>query len=289
MRIELVRPFGFCSGVKRATEIVKDTLKKRKNCFSFGPIIHNSYVTKDLSKRGLKLIEDLNLLKSFFLLFLPTHGTSPELIKRLKNKNIEFIDLICPYVASVHRICKNLKRRGFKIFVLGDRKHTEIKALEGVIRDIRVIDREPDLLDNNLLQKIKKVGVISQTTQSKDKYLQIVSSLMRKYIGVKEFYLFNTICPDCLRRQEEIKRIAERVDLMVIVGDKVSANTRSLYRTAKKINKNSYHIENQEDLGRLPKLENLFIGIASGASTPKILVRKIIRSLKDGRRSKITL
>jgi len=284
MHLEVVSPFGFCSGVNRAIRIVKDALKKRRNYYSLGPIIHNSYVIEELSKRGLKLIKDLNSFPKSSLLFLPTHGTSSRLIKSLKERRINFVDLTCPYVSQVQRICQDLENKDFKVIIIGDREHPEIRVLNEIAKDAIVIDRKADLLDNSFLQTAKKVGVIFQTTQSKDKYLQLASNLIKKYSGIKELHIFNTICPDSLKRQEGLKRLAKRVDLMIIIGGKDSANTRRLYRIAKKIRKRSYHIESQKDFNRLPmgrqELESLSIGIASGASTPQILVRRVIKDLK---------
>jgi 4-hydroxy-3-methylbut-2-enyl diphosphate reductase len=168
------------------------------------------------------------------------------------------------------------------------REIVKAKVIDSGLVHKKKVDRKDDFIDNNFLLKTKKIGIVSQTTQSKDKYLQVVVDLIKRYsylcrddIGIKEFYLFNTICPDCLKRQERLKRVAKKVDLMIIIGDRDSANTRRLYRIAKKIRKNSYHVESQEDLNRLPILENFSIGIASGASTPQILIREIIRSLKE--------
>ena len=303
MRIVLVHPLGFCCGVKRAITIVKNALKKKANYYSLGPIIHNSYVIEQLSKKGLKLTNDLNLLPPNSVLFLPTHGTSLKLIRRLRRNRINFIDLVCPYVSQVQKICQDLRNKGFKVVIIGDKDHREVRVLNEIAKDAIVIDpalackggvdRKADLLDNNFLQGTKKVGIISQTTKSKDKYFQVVSNLIKKYtclpkgeIGIKEFYLFNTICPDSLRRQERLKRIAKRVDLIIIVGGKDSANTKSLYRIAKKIRKRAYHIESQKDLNRLHILSfgRKTIGIASGASTPEILVKKIIGGLKEWKR-----
>ena len=311
MRIVLVHPLGFCCGVKRAITIVKNALKKKADYYSLGPIIHNSYVIEQLSKKGLKplpfyqdkifqskkgrgkLANDLNLLPPNSILFLPTHGTSPKLIRRLRKNRINFTDLVCPYVSQVQKICQDLRNKGFKVVIIGDKDHREVRVLNEIVKDAIIIDRKADLLDNNFLQGTKRVGIISQTTKSKDKYLQIVSNLIKKYTclpkgesGIKEFYLFNTICPDSLKRQERLKRITKRVDLMIIVGGKDSANTKSLYRIAKKIRKRSYHIENQKDLNRLRILSfgRKTIGIASGSSTPEILVKKVIGGLKEWKR-----
>lgn len=276
--IRIAKNIGFCSGVKRAIDIVEGTLTQSKSkIYSLGPVIHNPQVIKQLEKKNLSTVDSLDNIKESSTVILPSHGSPPNILNTAKRKNLRFIDVTCPYVSSVHKICHKLYRQGLKVIIIGDRKHPEIKALVGLIKDAYVIAKIEDVPRNKF--SYKKIGIISQTTQGKDMFFEIVNEILQKNPLAKEVHIFNTICLDTMRRQQEVESLAGNVDVLLVIGSSTSANTKRLLCIGKKINKRGYLIET-EDTPLYKILKNAKkVGIISGASTPRWFVRRIIRRI----------
>lgn len=282
--IRIAKNIGFCSGVKRAIDIVEGTLTQSKSkIYSLGPVIHNPQVIKQLERKNLSTVDSLDNIEESSTVILPSHGSPPNILNTAKKKNLRFIDVTCPYVSSVHKICHKLYRQGLKVIIIGDKKHPEIKALVGLLKDVRVhvIEKIEDVPQNKF--SYKKIGIISQTTQGKDIFFKIVNEILQKNPLAKEVHIFNTICLDTMRRQEEVKKLAGNVDVLLVIGSSTSANTKRLLCIGKKVNPRSYLIET-EDAPLYKILKNAKkVGIISGASTPEWFVKRIIKRITKGR------
>ncbi|MDD5155864.1 MAG: 4-hydroxy-3-methylbut-2-enyl diphosphate reductase [Candidatus Omnitrophica bacterium] len=279
LKIKLARHIGFCSGVRRAIKIAQDTLSKSKReVYSLGAIIHNPEVIKGLQKKGLRIAGSLNDIKADSCVILPSHGSPRRILAAAKKKKLKLIDVTCPYVSSVHKICSNLHKRGLKPVIIGDRQHPEIKALMDLVPDARLISRIDEVPQDKF--SYQKIGIISQTTQSREAFLDIVSSILRKNPLVKEVCVFNTICLDTVARQEEVKKLAGAVDTLLVIGSSSSANTKRLLSIGKKVSRKTYLVENKNaPLSRMVKNAGT-IGIISGASAPDWLAEEIVNSVK---------
>lgn len=276
-KIKVAKCIGFCHGVRRAVDLTSALLDhNKKEIFALGPIIHNSRMMQALVSRGLKVVKDISSVKRGGVLILPSHGTALSKIEEVKAKGIKFIDAICPYVSSVGKICLRLKNEGYKIVIVGDRFHPETKSILSIVPDAIVIDKIRDLKDNLTASKI---GIISQTTQLKEKFIRVAQAIKNNNPD-KEIRIFNTICLDTLRRQAEAKKIAPGVDVMFVVGGKDSANTKRLAQLCHKLKIKTYHIQGPEDI-RPNAIKNKRIGITSGASTPDWLVEEVIESMES--------
>jgi 4-hydroxy-3-methylbut-2-enyl diphosphate reductase len=276
-RIIISSNSGFCFGVKRALDIAAGALKEEKTVYSLGPIIHNPQVVDEFFRKGLKITKNIGALKpEKASLLIPSHGISPGITKK---KSFTFIDTTCPLVGKVQKIVRDLKARGYFIIIVGDRKHPEVRGLVGIAGNgfCAVVKGKNEA--KALKLKRKKTALISQTTSSLSNFKEVASEIAKK--DFMELVNFNTVCRNTIERQKEAEAIAGKVDAMIVIGGKQSANTSRLAAVCKKANKNTYHIESKNDL-RLGLFKNKRkIGIATGASTPPASIREVTEKLKE--------
>jgi len=276
MDIKLSKKIGFCFGVKRAVKIAEDTLngKNSHKVYSLGPIIHNPQVVGRLSQKGLVIARNLSEAKKGTLI-IRSHGMLPSLIKQAR-KRLKLIDTTCPFVKRAQKLASTLREEGYQVIIVGDKNHPEVKTL------VECSGRGAVVMENKKQAKSKKissqkVAVVAQTTQSVDNFNEIVNELLKK--GIYELRIFDTICDDAARRQAEAEVLAKRVDGMVIVGGRMSANTRRLAEICRK-NTSVCHVETDNDLNPKWLKDKRRIGLASGASTPNWIITDVVKKIK---------
>ena len=276
LKIIKARHTGFCFGVKRAVGSAEKFLVKHKRAYSLGPIIHNPSVVKDLSGKGLEVISDIKKAKGSSLI-IRSHGMSPRLKVKAKELSVDMLDATCPFVKRSHAIVTKLKRESYKIIIVGEKNHPEVKALLEVagVRAL-VVTGEADLARSSL--RDNKIAVVAQTTLSRDRFFRIVESILQ--LDCLEYRVFNTICNDVVQRQTEAKTLAKKVDMVFVVGGKISANTRHLAQICKDQGTKTYHIETAKELRPAWLKAQSLVGIVSGASTPADIVEKVVKKLK---------
>ena len=280
LKIKLAKSIGFCSGVRRAIDIVEKTLNSHKGkVYSYGSIIHNPLVIRRLEEKNLFTVSSLNDVQDSSVVILPSHGSPRFILDVAKKKRLKLIDVICPYVSSVHKICESLYKKKFRVIIIGDKTHPEVKALIDLAPNARIIEKIDEIKENEF--SYKKIGIISQTTQAKEKFFQIVGRILEKNHNVSQVNIFNTICLDTSNRQEEVKRLAGAVDTLLVIGSRTSANTKRLLQLGRKVNKKTFLVEH--DNAVLDKvLKNARdVGIISGASAPQWLVKEIVKKIKQ--------
>jgi 4-hydroxy-3-methylbut-2-enyl diphosphate reductase len=279
-RIKLAENIGFCSGVRRAIGIVEKTLiNSASRVYSLGAVIHNPRVINELEEKGLQIAQTLKDVKDSSVLILPSHGSPRQIFSTAFKRKIKLVNVICPYVSLVHNICDKLNRQGLEMIIIGDKKHPEIRSLVDLAPGAHVIETIKDIGYNAFSNK--KIGIISQTTQSKDRFFRVVGEILKKNPHILEVHIYNTICLDTARRQEEAKDLANTCDVLLVIGSRSSANTKRLLGIGRKINPRTYLVESEES--RLPhKLGAAHtVGIISGASTPRWLVEKIVKKINN--------
>ncbi len=272
MIIEIAENAGFCYGVMRAIDIADRALEKHNALYSFGPIIHNPQVVDKYENKGLKVVEDIGDVDGPVL--IRSHGVAPEIYEKLKKKGVEIIDATCPFVKEAQRYAKQLVDEGYRVVIFGDKDHPEVKAHLGYTNyTASVINSENEAV------KIKatRVGVVCQTTQSVERFGRVIEILAKR---IRELKVFNTICDATEKRQKAARELAERSDLMIVIGGKNSANTRKLYEICEETAKSAYHIETEKEIN-----PNWFegverVGITAGASTPSYLIKQIYEFIK---------
>jgi len=277
MSIVLAKKIGFCFGVKRAVAMAQEALRKRGPIYSLGSIIHNKEVVDALSKKGLKVIKDIKKIRRGTVV-VSSHGLSPKVVKALSERGLKIIDTTCPFVRKAQKIAKSLSRKGCSIIVVGDAHHPEIRALvDFVSRDVFVVKNAVQAKKLRI-GRADRISIISQTTQSTENFLDVVKAISEKM--PKEVKVFNTICRDAEERQASARQLAGAVDLMLIVGGRDSANTKRLYEVSASILKDSYLVETEADVADLCIKPGMVVGVASGASTPDWVIKKVVKKIQ---------
>jgi 4-hydroxy-3-methylbut-2-enyl diphosphate reductase len=270
MKTYLSKHSGFCFGVNRAIEKINRINKN--GVYVFGKLIHNPQVVEELEQKGVKIVEDINKINKGKVV-ITAHGVSDNIIAKLKNKNVKIIDTTCPYVKKVHTITKDLEKKGYKIVILGDKEHTEVKGIIGNLKNYLVINNTNEI---NNINPNEKIALVSQTTQSLRKFNNISAKLKFK---VRDIKIINTICSATIERQNSAKELAKKADLMLVIGGYNSANTRRLYEICNNITESKY-IETAADLKPEWFKGKEKIGITAGASTPDKIIRDVIERIK---------
>lgn len=284
MEVILGKSAGFCYGVKRAVDGAKHELKKAKGntIYCLGEIVHNKQVIKDLEEKGLVFIENINESKGETI--VRAHGIKKEIYRLAKKLKINLKDFTCPNVLKIHKIAEEHAKKGYYIFLCGNKNHPEnIGTLSFCGDNVSVIETEEDVVDAmNLLKKskIEKLLVILQTTYSVERFKKI-EKLIKEYIPENvKLIIKNTICHATELRQKETEEIAKKVQYMIIIGGANSSNTKKLFEIGKTNCKNCVCIEtvNDLDLNIINKYEK--IGVMAGASTPQDLIEEVVNILK---------
>jgi len=280
MKIVVAKNSGFCFGVKRAMKIIDDLEKfsKEKPLYTLGPIIHNPQVVDSLEEKGIFPLEDVSKVKKGSLI-LRTHGVEKKLLDKIKRKNIKYIDATCPFVANAHNYVKKLFKEGYLVVIFGEKDHPEILAINSQIDNKGIVVEKKEDVKKIFNLKDRKIGVISQTTQSLEKFKEIVCELMDNF---KEIYVVNTICNATSLRQNSAVEVAKKVDLMLVIGGKNSGNTKRLFQICYALNKNTFHIETYKEIESFKEkvLKSKRVGLVAGASTPDWIIDEVVNFLK---------
>ena len=284
--ITIAKYAGFCYGVKRAVETVKKLKEENpdKNVYVLGELIHNSQVINELEKLGIKTINDLSEADNGICV-IRSHGASPAVVKEIQCSNLELVDLTCLDVKKVQQQAIQLAKEGDFVLIVGKADHPEVIAIkanaEQYTDKIFVASDIEQLKQVETQIKVhKKVGVVVQTTQRIETLQNIVSYLITIS---KEIHLVNTICQSTKMRQSEAKELAQKNDLIVVVGSKKSANTTHLAEILTDIT-NTIHIENDDELDQYKNLiiKSNNIAITAGASTPQNIIDKVYKKIEGG-------
>ena len=280
MEITLAKNAGFCFGVKRAVEKTYEILKSSdKKVYSIGSLIHNETVTNDLKEKGLVDINDYNDIKSLHneKVIIRTHGIEKNIYNLLKENNNEIVDLTCPFVKKIHDIVEKHSEMGYKIIVVGDKNHPEVKGIVSYGKDIYVIIDEKEALKLPIDRK-EKVLLVFQTTTDADKAQKLVAILKDFYYNIE---VINTICNTTIDRQEEVKSLAKVLDVALIVGSTNSSNTMKLYNISKEFLDKTYIVSSVSDLKNIRIDEDNKVGVFAGASTPQYLIEEILTDVRN--------
>ncbi|MBC8312630.1 MAG: 4-hydroxy-3-methylbut-2-enyl diphosphate reductase [Candidatus Cloacimonetes bacterium] len=274
MKIKVAKNSGFCFGVKRAVNISLETTKLKEKVVTFGPIIHNPQMVSYLKKCGVGFVNEIDDIVDETVI-IRSHGITAQDYKKLLKKRVEIVDATCPIVKKAQDFAKKLTQDGFRLVILGEKNHPEVKALLSYVDDNAIVISGPEKKIS--LQENQKIGLIAQTTQIEEKFEQLAVRLLK---SCKELYVVKTICNATFIRQAETKELAKNVDVLFVVGGKNSANTARLAEIARAENCKTYHIETAAEIEE-KSLKNInYLGIAGGASTPDWIIEDVKRRIK---------
>ena len=282
MNVELAKTAGFCFGVKRAVDTVYQQIEQYRGekIFTYGPIIHNEEVIKDLRSHGVEVLNDEEELKTADadVVVIRSHGVAKYIYDILEERGITCVDATCPFVKKIHKIVAEKSAEGSYIVIVGNGEHPEVQGIRGWAGEQVTVVQTPEYAERfELPDKDQKVCIVAQTTFNYNKFKELVEIISKKRYDI---VVLNTICNATKERQTEARQIAARVDAMVVIGDKRSSNTQKLFEICKEECLNTYYIQTLDDLdiNQLRSVES--VGITAGASTPNKIIEEVQNNVR---------
>ena len=281
MKVIKAKTAGFCFGVKRAVDTVYEQVEKcgGKNIYTYGPIIHNEEVVKDMGQKGVTVLrseEELDALEEGIVI-IRSHGVEKRIYDKLNARGIRIVDATCPFVKKIHNIVSEQSAQGKYIVIIGNPEHPEVQGIRGWAGERVCVIQNSDDAEKFSPDENEKICVVSQTTFNYNKFKDLVEIISEKsyYVSV-----LNTICNATKERQTEARSIAESVDAMIVIGDKHSSNTQKLYEICRNACNNTYYIQTLDDLdlNQLGSVET--VGITAGASTPNNIIEEVQNNVR---------
>ncbi|MEH2931076.1 4-hydroxy-3-methylbut-2-enyl diphosphate reductase [Candidatus Ventrimonas sp. KK005] len=275
MEVKVAKTAGFCFGVKRAVEQVYEQIEKAKeSVYTYGPIIHNQQVVKDLEEKGVCVLntEEELLELSRGIVIIRSHGVGKSVYDILEKRNVTVVDATCPFVKKIHRIVQEQEKKGRRVVIAGNPDHPEVQGICGWAGEGTLVVSEASQVEKLPLLPGESLCFVAQTTFNYNKFQDLVEKFEKKGYDI---LVLNTICSATQERQVEASRIASEVDVMIVIGDKKSSNSQKLYEICQKKCKNTYFIQTVGDFN--PECVNSVrnVGITAGASTPKQIIEEV--------------
>ena len=279
MKVEKAEKLGLCFGVRRAIKLLKETANKYGAIETLGPVAHNRLLVEALVNLGVKPINHLDQAQGR-ILAITTHGTSPAVLSEIKAHHIHIIDTTCPIVRKAQNAAKELAEAGFDVFIFGDTKHSEVKGLLGWTGDKGIAALDMKQIDISV-KSPSRLGIISQTTQTRSAFIEFVRQLM-DMVGpkIEEMHLVNTLCKVTQGQQEAALKLARRSQLMIVIGGSNSANARHLVEICSPLGE-THLVETADEVDISWLVGKHHIGITAGASTPDEAVEELVDKLRS--------
>ena len=274
MKILVAKDAGYCFGVRDAVNLAKKSGDDFQEVYMLGDIVHNETVVDDLNKRGSKVVESLNDIPEDKPVLFRAHGTDPDTWKEAQKKKLNIIDATCPLVTEIHEEIKELESENRRTIIIGDHNHDEVVGIAAQVKDPIIISCVDEAKE---LGKMKRAGVVSQSTQMIENVQEILNVLSEK---VYDLRFVNTICFPTRRNHDQIKKLSNICDLMIVIGSFTSANSKRLTQLSLERNKNSFQVTCADDINEswFDSVES--VGISAGASTPDNLIEDVIEKVK---------
>lgn len=280
MEIILAKTAGFCFGVKRAVDMVYEQVKESSPIYTYGPIIHNEEVVRDLEERGVKVVESMDELRKLQSgsVVIRSHGVEKKVYDIIEEQGLKLVDATCPFVLRIHKIVKEESEKGNRILIIGNNEHPEVEGIKGWCANEPFVVEKPEDIDLIDIKPDEKLVIVSQTTFNNKKFQDLVEIISKKgYDSIA----CNTICNATEARQKETAQIAKEADAMIVIGGKNSSNTQKLYDISKNECANTYYIQTLVDLDLTAFESASRVGITAGASTPNIIIKEVHDSMSE--------
>ena len=278
MDVKIAKNAGFCFGVKRAMNMAWNELEERENgIYALGPLIHNKQAVSKYEEKGLMTVDDLSNIPSNESVIIRSHGVGEEVYTKSKERDITVIDTTCPFVRKIHNIAKDFNEKGYKIIVIGDKKHPEVIGINGWCNNEAIIIKTLDEIETINFDPNEKYCVVFQTTINLDLYDSVVDKLSEK---INNVVFKNTICSATKERQQSARELAREVDCMVVIGGKHSSNTQKLVNICSDIVP-TFSIETKDELNKDDFSKYKVVGVTAGASTPEWIITEVIEFLES--------
>jgi len=276
MEVRLAKSAGFCFGVNKAMEKVYEQIENAdgKKIYTYGPIIHNEEVVKELEAKGVEVIDSLEELqeKEKGVLIIRSHGVAKEVSERMEEAGFSVVDATCPFVKRIHNIVQKESSLGKKIIIVGNPGHPEVEGIKGWCAEEAIIIETVQEAEAFKSPRDESICIVSQTTFNYNKFKDIVEIFEKRGYDIN---VVNTICNATQERQTEAREIASLADAMIVIGGTHSSNSKKLYEICKGECNNTHFIQTLDDLHlELPKSVRM-VGITAGASTPNNIIEEV--------------
>ena len=275
MEVIVAKTAGFCFGVKRAVDKVYEQIEKGGSpIYTYGPIIHNEEVVKDLEAKGVRVLETEEELAALErgVVIIRSHGVGRHIYELLDRPGITVVDATCPFVKKIHRIVEEQNAAGRRVIIVGNEEHPEVQGIKGWGDTNTLVIESAEKLDDFHIPEEERLCMVAQTTFNYNKFQVIVEKILKKGYDILGL---NTICNATQERQVEAKQIAASVDAMIVIGGQSSSNTRKLYEICSSECENTYFIQTLDDLDLQSVSSVRSVGITAGASTPNYIIEEV--------------
>ena len=273
-RIEVTEHAGFCFGAGRGVETLEKSIDGETPIYTYGPILNNAHVVSSFEKKGVKVINSLEELKDLpkGRIIIRAHGIPKATYEILKASGFEIIDATCPFVKRIHKIVEKQSAEGDRIVVIGNPRHPEVEGIVGWCTTPATVIENLEEAEAFTCDRSGKICIVSQTTFNLTKFQELVEIFRKNSYNVT---VMNTICDATAVRQAEARDLSKRADLMLVIGDTHSSNTKKLYEICKANCDKTFFVETVDDLkSDFTKVSGL-VGITAGASTPKNIIEEV--------------
>ncbi len=276
IKVKKARELGSCFGVRRAIKIIDKAVKEYPEICTLGPIVHNRLVVTKLNETGVKVINDLDLVKAK-VIAIASHGAPPQLLSQIQARKLQVIDTTCPIVRSAQKAAKKLADASFRVIIFGEATHPEVKGLLGWAGNQALATLNGAEVAN--LQLPPRLGIISQTTQSQSSFIKFCNDVLKAALpAVQEIRIVNTLCQETQKRQQAAVELAAGSDLMIVVGGHNSANTQRLAEVCAPLVE-THLIETAAEIKKDWLIGKQHIGVTAGASTPDKAIEDVVLKL----------
>jgi len=278
-KLFLAQPRGFCAGVTRAIDIVDRALEKFGTpVYVFHEIVHNQFVVNELRSKGAIFVDSLNEIPEKSLTIFSAHGVSQEVRRIADSKFLRVIDATCPLVTKVHTQAQRYAKKGYALVMIGHPGHEEVEGTIGSVDiPVHLVSQVSDVATLTVGKK-DPIAYVTQTTLSMDDTRDIIDALTQRYPHIEGPHV-DDICYATQNRQTAVRAMAEQVDLVLVVGARNSSNSNRLREVAASQNIPAYLVQDETELQASWLLGVSKIGITSGASTPEVLVKRVVDAL----------
>ncbi|MBL7013571.1 MAG: 4-hydroxy-3-methylbut-2-enyl diphosphate reductase [Candidatus Marinimicrobia bacterium] len=274
MKIILAKDAGYCFGVRDAVNIAYREAKEHGEVYMLGHIVHNENVVANLEKTGTKVVASLDDVPKDKPVLFRAHGTAPDVWDSAHNKKLNIVDATCPLVTEIHNEIKELDKEGRRTIIIGDHGHDEVIGIASQVKNPIILSSIDEAKN---LKKMKTAGVVTQSTQMIENVQGIINILMTKVFDLR---FVNTICYPTRRNHEQIKTLAEKCELMIVIGSFTSANSKRLTQLALERNPNSYQVTCGNDIKEKWFEGVKVVGISAGASTPDSIITEVTDKIR---------
>ncbi len=277
MIITLAKSAGFCFGVKRAIKIALETVQNAGNVEMLGDIVHNEQVVQEIEAAGIRKVQSLEAGPGKTLL-IRSHGAPESVYHGAQQLGYRIVDATCPMVKEIHTIVRNRYSEGYRIIIIGDKHHDEVQGILGQIEHDALVIENADSVSPDVVRGMDRVAVVVQSTQALANVRAILAVLEQQ---IPEVVFSNTICRATRERQAEMGSLPLENDVVLVIGSKISANTKRLYELARAVNECSYLIQTRDDIMPEWFTDASKVAVTAGASTPDQTIQGVIEVLRS--------